>query len=213
MAQNPHVRQTLVPERLDGGPGELTFQITAESVSPTAICGYDDGGNPIEDSVPNAYWEWWVNLSGSIRRVPMRSSSIFSNDYQHKLYEHEKYIDHIRAGQMPAWVCPYTTEFKHIKGGPLIKVPAGEEDCGGSGEAHRNIQPGPNPYAPPKVCKHMQKVIDQRVAAARKKHEEIQKDSSSLSMANAEKLMETAAKAFAQENQRAARPKPVKAEE
>lgn len=196
MAQNqsPFVGNSLVPEGLQGGGG--VYQLTADSVSPT-ITTFDANGMPVEETVPHSYWEWWIGLSGCAKRVPMRSAPIFMRDHDSERYQMQLTRDHIRAGQLPAWVCPYTMDYKSVKGGALAPVPAGESDCGGSGEAYRGGV-GPTGPSAVKVCSHMQKIMDQRRVASQAAHDKNQQDVERMSSRQVEQLTAGIGAAFGQ---------------
>lgn len=184
--QSPFAVDVLQPENLTGSGGKI-YPLKEASVHPTAYVGTDDAGMPIEDTIPPGYWQWWIGISGCLKRVPMRTAAVFSMEPEAERYEMIQTRRMIRDGQMPAWVCPHTLEFKHIKGGALAP---GGEDCGGSGDAYKHT------IAHPKVCKHMQAVIDKRKAAAKAAHDAAQQQLDRMSVAQAEKMQEQTIKAF-----------------
>ena len=172
---SPYVVDSLRPEGLGGGGG--VYQLNVNSVSLTRIVGVDDAGMPIEETIPHAYHRLFVGLDGGIKRVPMRTAAVFSREPEAERYEQITMRDIISAGQMPLEACPYTFEYKHIKGGPLAKVPPGESDCGGK----------------PTGCEHMHKVIDARIAVSRKKHDLIQTQAQNMKTEDVQRMLDTVA--------------------
>lgn len=164
-----------------GGVVKGTYQLTANSVSPTRVTGRDEAGMPIEETYPAAFSRLMVNVDGGINDSPMRTTADFSNEPEHERYEQVTMRDCIRDGQMPLNVCPYTGQFQYVTGLPsLVKVPAGAEDCGGE----------------PKGCKHMKAVIAERVKRARAKHDKLQEQEKIMDIKTAERLMKLSAESF-----------------
>ena len=181
----------LKPERIGGG-SNASYNLTQSSVNPTRIVGSDDAGMPVEESIPTAYSRYFVGLDGCIKDVPMRTAAVFSMEPEAERYEMIVTKEIIGAGQLPLDACPYTYQYQHAKRGPLVAVPAGESDCGGSAtlirDGYGQITSG--------GCTHMQKVIDLRKSNARVKHEKLQEQSKTMKTEDVERLMETTAKAF-----------------
>jgi len=181
----------LTPERIGGGTN-ASYALTGASVNPTMIVGSDDAGMPVEETVPAVYSRMFVGLDGCIRNDPMRTSAVFSMEPEAERYEIVRTKENIQAGVFPLEVCPYTTEFAHIRRGPLVKIPEGEEACGGSNKLIRDgsgqISSG--------GCEHMQKLIATRKALSRAKHDKLQESSKTMKSEDVEKLMESTAKAF-----------------
>lgn len=192
---SPFVRDSLVPEGGVGGQAGV-YQITATSVSPT-ITTRDARGMPVEETVPHGYWEWWIGLSGCAKRVPMRTAAVFDRGHEATLYQNTITADHLRAGQLPAWVCPFTNDYRHVTGGPLATPGPGDVDCGGSGPEFRGGIATNGPTAP-RVCAHMQKVINERLIASRKLHDETQQKVEQMSTEQVEKMTAGMATAFGQ---------------
>lgn len=114
------------------GQSTQTYQLTKASVHPTRIVGRDERGFPIEDTVPTVYWRPFLMVDGCINKVPLRTGSVPSMHADALAYENETLYDLITAGCIPAWLCPYSTNFSYITHGPFATPPAGETDCGGS---------------------------------------------------------------------------------
>jgi hypothetical protein len=186
MSNNPFVVDSLRPERVGGGGG--IYQLTENSVSPTRIAGVDEAGMPIEETVPAAYHRKFVANDGGINSVPLRTAAVFSQEPEAERYEHMVVRDIVAAGFIPLTVCPYSYEYKHIKGGPLVKVPPGESDCGG--------RPGATDET--NCCPHLQAVIKLRRAASLAKYERQQAQVASMKVADVERIQEATVKAFGQ---------------
>ena len=184
--QNPFVVDSLRPERIGGGGG--IYQLSENSVNPTVITGVDEAGMPIEETVPAAYSKKFVMPDGGINTVPMRTAAVFSMEPEAERYEQIVTRDIISRGAMPLTACPYTHEYKHIKGGPLAKVPPGESDCGGA----------PGATSAENCCPHMKLVIAERVKKSRAKHDKQQAQVASMKLADVERLQEATVKAFGQ---------------
>ncbi len=172
---SPHVVDALRPEGLGGGGG--VYQLNVNSVNPTRIVGVDDAGMPIEETIPHAYHRRFVHPDGGINRIPMRTAAVFSREPEAERYEQITTRDLIRDGFMPIEACPYTFEYKHIKGSSLAKVPSGESDCGGK----------------PDGCEHMLKVIAARLAIRSKKHDLIQAQAQNMKVEDVERMVGTMA--------------------
>ncbi len=157
----------LRPETSAGGRAG-SYQLTANSVSPTRVVGVDDVGMPIEETIPACYSRWFVGLDGCEKDIPMRTAAVFSMETEAERYEHQVMREIIRAGQMPLEACPYTFEYKHIKGTSLVKVPAGASDCGGSNGRTDS-------FGKPVPCEHMLAVMTERKRQALIRHEKIQR--------------------------------------
>lgn len=151
--QSPFVVDSLRPETL-GGSGGRVYQLTAASASPTRIIGRDEVGMPIEDTVPAAKWLWFVHPCGAPNKVPMHTAVAIGSIADAEKYEIATTRNLIASGWIPLWVCPYTFEYKHVTGGPFVKVPEGESDCGGH----------------PEGCSHLKAVMRVRTERALKKH-------------------------------------------
>ncbi len=162
------VVDSLRPESLGGDKGK-TYQLTVSSTNPTRTVGVDDAGMPVEESVPAAYSRMFVGLDGCIRDVPMRTGAGCSMEPEAERYEHVTMREIIKAGVLPVEVCPYTGSLKYITGAnSLVKVPAGESDCGGSPAILRDT----SGQVTSGGCVHMQTVITERKARSLKKHDE-----------------------------------------
>ncbi len=177
---SPHVRNSLIPEGANGNSSNF-YQLNADSVSPMRVIGYDDAGLPIEDTVPAAYWRDFVHPCGEVNKVVLHTSPVPDNATAVERYEQNTIKDLIRDGWIPLNVCPYTFEFKHVKGGPLVKVPAGELDCGGH----------------PDGCVHLKKIQGERRIRARAKHDADQKRVESMKREDVEHMLEAVGTAIA----------------
>jgi hypothetical protein len=189
MNKNPYVVDSLRPERLGGGGG--IYQLDANSVSPTRITGVDELGNQIEETIPAAYHRQFVTLDGCINNVVLRSGVVFSMEPEAERYETMVVRDVIRAGWIPIEACPYSYDYGSIKGGPgariaLVKVPAGEVDCGGKPGAHDEHT----------CCVHLQKIIADRRAKAQAEHAKRVASQASMKPEQVQQLLEMNAKAF-----------------
>jgi hypothetical protein len=183
---NGFVVDSLRPERIGGGGG--IYQLTENSVNPTVITGVDEAGMPIEETVPTAYHRKFVANDGGINSVPLRTAAVFSREPEAERYEHMVVRDIVSAGFIPLTACPYTFEYKHIKGGPLAKIPPGESDCGG--------RPGATDET--NCCPHLQTVIKARRAMSLAKHQKQEAQVSSMKTADVERMQEGMVKAFGQ---------------
>jgi hypothetical protein len=152
---SPFVVSQLTPQGTDGRPAGI-YQLDANSVSPTRVVGRDENGMPVEETVPTVYWRHFAMPDGGWNKVPLRTGSVFSMHEDAVAYERMVTTDLVRAGAIPGWLCPYSTEFTHLTRGPFVPVPAGEEDCGGNEQAGG--------------CKHMKALMARRKAIALEKH-------------------------------------------
>lgn len=150
----------LVPEgRSEQG---RAYQLTDASVSPSRLISIDDDGKEIEETIcPLALSAKFVDRDGNICDVPLRTGRIFSMEPEAARYEQIVTFDQIRAGGLPLAACAFSNEYRHIKGGPLIKPKKGEADCGGRPGATRLEE----------TCEHMQAVIKERRARSRARTE------------------------------------------
>jgi hypothetical protein len=154
---SPFEVDQLKPEGMGGKSGK-TYQLTAASVSPVRITGRDELGFPVEETIPTVYYRLFVHPRGSVDKVPMRTASVFSMEPEAERYEQIIERDLVSAGWIPFEMCPYSTAYRHITGGPFVKPPADATDadlkCNGS----------------PNGCAHMNRLIDVRKAFALKVH-------------------------------------------
>lgn len=158
MTTPQHSSQQFVVDqlKLENRQGGGIYQLSEASVSPTRAVGVDEDGNIIEETICTlAKSAKFVDLGGNICDVPLRTGRVLSFEPEAVRYEQIVETDIIRGGQLPLGACPYTHAYRHIKGGPLVKVPEGEKDCGGK----------------PEGCEHVWKVITSRRAAAKAKIE------------------------------------------
>ncbi len=173
---SPHLVSELRPEGANGARGG-TYQLNANSASPTVIVGRDDIGMPIEETLPHGPWREFVHPSGSLNRVPM-FTSVGDSSLEFTRYGQQLEKELVQSGWIPSEMCPYSFEYKHFIGGSFVKVPKGEVDCGGS-----KSDGG---------CVHLQKVIEGRLASTLKKHEANQIALTSMKMPDVEKMMSAA---------------------
>ena len=169
---SPFVRDTLVPDTVDGGHNRF-YQLNEYSVCPTRIVGSDDLGMPIEERFPISYSEKFVGLDGCVKDVPLFSAPVPDNDENALRYKNAVLRDMIRGGQLPLASCPYTSEFRDIKRGPLVAIPPGEEVCDGA----------------PDGCTHMRKVITARLAVWKTKWDREQERIRSMKPEDAERMV------------------------
>lgn len=157
---NP-LAQFVVNQLIPEGRNEQgrAYQLNEASVSPVRVIQIDDDGNELEETIcALAKSAKFVDRDGNICDVPLRTGRVFSMEPEAERYEQIVVHDIIRGGQMPLESCPFTNEFRHIKGGPLIKPrDASDVDCGGRPGAQRLHD----------ACPHMQKVIAERRERAR----------------------------------------------
>lgn len=148
--QNPNVVQQLRP-RNPQGVSTATYELTKATAHPTRIVGRDARGMPVEDTIPTVFWRPFLMADGCINKVPLRTASVPSMHADAVSYENETMYDLITSGCIPAWLCPYSTQYASWTHGPFATPPNGETDCGGSN--------GPN------GCVHLQ-----AIAKSRKEH-------------------------------------------
>lgn len=173
MHQNsPYVVDMLQPQGITG-QRHRSYQLNANSVTPSRIVGSDELGMPIEERIPICYSKKFVGLDGCIKDVPLRSAAVFSNDEDALRYERQTVIDIVRAGQLPLDECPYTNAYRWIKSGPLVKPPPGADDCGGK----------------PGGCEHMHAVIKLRQERAKQRHEKEQAQLRAMTQKDADHLV------------------------
>ncbi len=171
IAPSPFVVDSLRPQGSQGR-GRL-YQLDANSASPTVVVGYDELGMPIEETVPHTHWRAMVHPAGGINKVTLRTCAPADMEPEGVRYENQQMTELIGSGWLPLSECPYTFAYAHIKGGPLIKVPAGEKDCGGA----------------PEGCKHVKEEIAKRLAVALKKHNDLQAKAQSMKTEDVERMM------------------------
>lgn len=177
---NPFLVTSLVPE----GQQERTYQLTADSVSPTRmrLVKIGDDEMEVEETLMTlAKSERFVDNDGNICDVALRTGRVPSQEPEAIRYEQVVIHDIVRAGQMPLRCCPATSEFKHLLGRALI-VNAKYEDCGGN----------------PEGCKHMKAEIEARRAKARTKFEKAQSQLAMMKREDVESMMAVMAKTFNQ---------------
>ncbi len=155
MQQSPFVVSQLTPEGSDGRPAGV-YQLTANSVSPSRVTGRDENGMPVEETVPTVYFRHFAMIDGGWNKVPLRTGSVFSMHEDAVAYERMITTELIRAGCIPGWLCPYSTEHTHLTRGAFVKVPDGASDCGGNEAAGG--------------CSHLKEVMVRRKAVALEKH-------------------------------------------
>lgn len=180
MNQHPNqfVVDQLVPENRQGGG---IYQLNELSVSPTRIVDIDEDGHQVEETIMTlAKSRKFVDRDGNICEVALRTGRVMSHEPEAVRYEQIVEADCIRTGQLPLDECPYTYKYQHIKGGPLVKVPEDERDCGG--------QPG--------GCKHMKKLVSDRRTKSRARWEKEQLDFKKLSEGDVKQMLEGMGKVF-----------------
>lgn len=133
--QSPFVVENLTPRNNTGQP-TATYELTKASVSPSRVVGRDRRGFPLEETVPTVYWQPFLMLDGGINKVPLRTGSVFSMQAEAVAYENETVTELVTLGCIPAWLCPHSTKFQHITGGPFVP---GGQDCGGKPEGCEHI--------------------------------------------------------------------------
>lgn len=175
----------LTPERQNGGG---VYRVTADSVSPTRVIGEDpETGLPIEETVcAAAKAAKFVDPDGNVCEVALRTGRVYSDAPECERYELLIMRDLISQGQLPLASCPHTTEFRHIRRGPLVALP---EDPKEAKDAERC-------QGKPEGCAHMQKVITDRRARARIKWDKHQAAVSSMDARTVEKMMTEFGKLF-----------------
>jgi hypothetical protein len=169
---SPFVVSSLRPETMTGQVGGV-YQLTNASVSPTRIIGRDEIGMPIEDTVPAAYWKYFVHPCGAINKVVLRTAAVFDMSPEAERYEIQVTREIVGQGWIPLAMCPYSFELSHVTGGAFVKVPDGEKDCGGK----------------PDGCDHMKSVIASRVARAKKKHDDDERALHAIKHEEAERMI------------------------
>lgn len=174
--QSPYVVDMLQPQTIHGHR-HRSYQLNANSVTPTRLVGSDDLGMPIEERIPIAYARKFVGIDGCIKDVPLRTAAVYTNEEDALRYERATVSDIIRNGQLPLDECPYTNAYRYIKGGPLVKPPAGVDDCGGREGG----------------CTHMRDVIAARQKVARAKWDKEQEQLRQMKPEDAERLAATIA--------------------
>lgn len=120
----------LTPERIGGGQAK-TYQLTADSVHPTRVIGRDEYGQVIEETIPIVKHREFVTMSGCINRVPIRTAPGNAPDPESLQIEQYTITRLISQGFLPVDECPFTTDYRTITGGPLVKPKAGESACSG----------------------------------------------------------------------------------
>ena len=141
------------------GQSTQTYELSQLSVSPSRRVGRNALG-PIEETVPTTHWANFLMLDGCTNKVPLRTGSVYSEQAEAKAYEIEVTSELVNEGCIPAHLCPYSTAMAHFIGGPFVTPPAGEKDCGGTG----------NPQDAGIGCAHLQAVAALRKAAVLAKH-------------------------------------------
>lgn len=180
MADLPWVRTSLVPEGRNGSDGR-SYQLNADSVSPTRIIEIGEDGLPVEETIcALAKHERFVDPSGNVCDVALRTGRVPSEEPEAQRYEQVVIADLIRQNQLPLRCCPYTLEYRHIKGGPLIKPPKGAEDCGGH----------------PDGCAHMKAEIEKRRRVARAKYDKQEQQAKTMSKDDVKQMLEGIAETF-----------------
>lgn len=147
---SPFEVEALKPEGI-GGRSSKAYQLTPTSVNPTRVTGRDRIGRVVEETIPTVAWRFMVHPKGSIDKVPIRTSSVYSKDPEDERYEQIVMRDLVASGWIPLELCPYSTEWTHITHGPFAQIPPGETECGGA----------------PKGCTHMHALIEERKRFAR----------------------------------------------
>jgi hypothetical protein len=180
MSNLPFVVQSLVPENREHGG---VYQLTQESVTPTRFVEVNEDGVVIEESIcALAKSAKFVDKDGNICDVPLRTGRVPSEEPEAVRYEMIVLAELIRGGQLPLASCPYTTEYRHIKGGPLVKPPEGEADCGGSNG--------------PMGCAHMKKVVEKRRKESRKRYDAQQLNLKKMQESDVKDMLEAFGKTF-----------------
>lgn len=131
MSDNPFVVQELRPSS-PTGQSTATYQLTKASVHPLRQVGRDARGFPVFETVPTAAkWAEFLTADGCINRVPLRTGAVPSNHADAIAYENETIYDLIVDSWIPADLCPYSTKYANLTGGPFVAIPPGDRDCGG----------------------------------------------------------------------------------
>lgn len=91
-------------------------------------------------------------LDGGINKVPLRTGSVFSMQAEAVAYENEITTELVSLGCIPAWLCPHSTKFQHITGGPFLP---GGQDCGGK----------------PEGCEHILALSEERKAGVKERYD------------------------------------------
>lgn len=180
MTQNPFVVHSLVPENREHGG---VYQLTQDSVSPTRMVGSDENGDLIEETIcALAKSAKFVDKDGNILDVPLRTGRVPSEEPEAVRYEMITVADQIRGNHLPLAFCPFTTQFMHLKGGPLVKPRHGERDCGGD--------PGPM------GCDHMEAIIVKRREDSRRRWDNEQLKLKKMQESDVKEMMEAMGKTF-----------------
>lgn len=129
--QNPNVVQQLRP-RNPQGTSTATYELTKATAHPTRIVGRDARGMPVEEPLPTVFWKPFLMPDGCVNKVPLRTGSVPSMHADAVAYENETIYDLITAGCIPAWLCPYSTQYATWTGGPFVHDNSGQSDCGGA---------------------------------------------------------------------------------
>lgn len=171
------VDQLRLEQRAEG----RVYQLTYDSVSPTRVIGRDKNGLPIEETVcALAKSARFVDLHGNVCDVPLRTGRVYSEEPEAVRYEYIITKELIGQGQLPLAECPYTMDYKNFVGGPLVKPPPGESDCGGK----------------PDGCEHMQRIIEARRKVGREKWKADQDAVNTMSTGEAAALLQKLTRAI-----------------
>jgi hypothetical protein len=143
----------LRPADMPAAAGRV-FQLHEGSVSPTRVVERDEDGFAREETIcALAKHELFVDKSGNVCTVPLQTGRVLSQDSDAERYEMIMRRDQILGGSLPLSECPYTAEYRKWTGTPtLVKVPKGEQDCGGR----------------PEGCEHLHRIIESRREKSRK---------------------------------------------
>lgn len=184
------VSQRLEPQR---SANNLSYRLTRESVSLTRRVRGEDGVVR-EETVPAIYSRKFVDQAGNVCDVLLRTGRVKTFEPEAVRYEQVCVIDQVTNGCIPLESCPYSSEAKHIIGGPYIKPPKGVESCAGAADG----------------CVHMKEVIAERRAITREEWEKQQPARKTLTMDEAATLVRSVRDAFGQQNDEDDAPAPRK---
>ena len=171
IAPSPFVVDSLRPQGSDGRG--RSYQLDANSVSPTIVVGYDELGMPIEETIPHTHYRKIVTPMGYVNNVPLRTCVPATMEPEGVQYENMVMTDLIRNGWLPLSECPYTFAYSHIKAGSLIPVPDGAKDCGGA----------------PDGCKHLRDVMVKRREISQARHDKVQATAKTMKVEEVERMI------------------------
>jgi hypothetical protein len=157
------------------------YQIDASSSAPMRIVGRDKLGRPIEETIPTVYYHVWIDPSGNVLKVPMRTSSVYSIDGEAARYEQDTTIDLLRSGWLPMHHCPYTPVFRNVTFTPyLVANDDRVDDCGGK----------------PDGCEHLKPILAARRRLDKERHAEQEEQFARLNPSQASDLLQRLAQSL-----------------